>query len=105
VKKISGWTLVALGAFIIISGTSHEWYEKGPVHTGWNKVVQIFAGDQIAEKGEDAGVEDSASEDHEDGSDYIPGTILPSVVLLILVALPIVWYKAKFTGKDEQQSN
>ncbi|MFV1917008.1 MAG: cytochrome c biogenesis CcdA family protein [Patescibacteria group bacterium] len=106
VKKVSGWTLVLLGAFIIISGTSHEWYEKGPVHTGWNKVVKLFAGEQIAEKGEEGEAVEAEDKDHE--GDFIPGTVLPTVVLLVLVVGPVAWYKIKFSDKsdkNEQQSD
>ncbi len=49
VKKVSGIVLIILGAFIIISGTSHKWYEESVVHKGWNRIVNTVAGDQVAE--------------------------------------------------------
>ncbi len=65
VKKVSGWVLVVLGAFILISGTSHKWYEETVVHKGWNRAVNMIAGDKVAEiKEHDE--PDGMPEDHED---------------------------------------
>ena len=50
VKKISGWVLIILGAFIFINGTSHNWYENSAIHRGWNKIVRTVGGENIAER-------------------------------------------------------
>jgi cytochrome c-type biogenesis protein len=98
VKKISGWSLIVLGAFIIVAGTSHQWYEEGPVHKAWNNVVQITTGDKIAEME----MEEKEAE-HEETPDIIPGPILPPLVLLTLVLGPIFWYRKREKGGDEKQ--
>lgn len=90
VKKISGWSLIVLGAFIIVAGTSHQWYEEGQVHQTWNKVVQITTGDKIAEME----MEEKEAE-HEEMPDFISGPILPPLVLLTLILGPIFWYRKK----------
>jgi len=93
IKKITGWFLIFLGAFIFISGGAHQWYEEGPVHTGWNNVVKIVAGDNIVERG--ANLEESTpKEDHENGEDFISPALAPWV-LIALVLIPIIWYYIK----------
>lgn len=128
VKKVSGWALVVLGAFIIVSGTSHHWYEDTFIHKGWNRLVEFVAGEQVAEKEEhdDSAVEEEKEhielsvrdlEDHshpedtpeehghiaeiqepgphgeEETGDFIPGPVLPPILLLLLILGPVVWHK------------
>ncbi len=99
VKKVTGIALVILGAFIFITGTSHQWYEGTVVHKGWNQVVEIIVGDNIAEKGD--GDETSAETtnkapepEHDGGSDYIPAP-WSWITLLLLTIGPLIWYKLK----------
>jgi cytochrome c-type biogenesis protein len=90
VKKITGWSLIVLGAFIIISGTSHHWYEETFIHQGWNRIVSSLTTPQIAER------EEHNEEAHaEEAADFIPGPALPPLLLLILVTTPIIWYQLK----------
>ena len=72
--------------------------------TAKSKVSFSETGAVIAEKGEEADISASGNEDHEDGSDIIPGTVLPSVVLFVLVTVPIVWYKKKFSNKKDDEN-
>lgn len=103
VSKITGITLVILGSFIFISGTSHEWYEGTVVHKGWNKVVELVVGEKIAEiedheetpgTPEDHGHEPVTEEGHEDIPDYIPAP-WSWITLLFMIIIPITWYKFK----------
>lgn len=104
VKKWTGVSLILLGAFIFISGTSHEWYENTIVHKGWNQVVNIIAGDKVSEI-MDHEEEPGTPQDHEhavavegeeehEGDDYIPAP-WSWITLLILIVVPLVWYKLK----------
>lgn len=113
VKKVTGITLIILGAFIFISGTSHQWYENTIVHKGWNKVVNIIAGDSVSEimDHEDAPgtPEDHAHEviseekdDHQVQADYIPAP-WSWITFLLLILVPLVWYKLK--NKFKQKNN
>lgn len=104
VKKVTGVTLIILGAFIFISGTSHEWYEGTVVHRGWNQVVKMVAGEKISEimDHEEAPgtpldheheVITEEEEEHE-GADYIPAP-WSWIILIILIVVPLTWYKLK----------
>jgi len=106
VKKIIGWSLILLGAFIFVSGASHEWYEESAVHVGWNKVVGIIAGESVAEKGaheeppgtpavhvEPPLVESPPAPPEEHG-DFISKEFAPWV-LTLLILLPVAWYYYK----------
>jgi len=62
VTKWTGISLVVLGAFIFISGTSHQWYEETIVHKGWNQVVQLVTG------GEDSQVAEIEEHEEEPGT-------------------------------------
>lgn len=103
VTKITGVTLVILGAFIFISGTSHQWYEGTIVHRGWNRVVELVAGEKIAEIEEheeapgipeDHGHEPIEEDGHEDMQDYIPAP-WSWITLLLMIIVPLGWYKYK----------
>jgi len=83
IEKATGIMLVVIGAFLIINGLpgGHEWYEETFVHKGWNEIVEITP--IPAEFGMDEhkhGREDQVS------NDYIP------ILLVILIAVPIIWY-------------
>jgi len=83
IEKATGIMLVVIGAFLIINGLpgGHEWYEETFVHKGWNEIVERTP--IPAEFGMDEhehGHEDQVSKD------YIP------ILLVILIAVPIIWY-------------
>ena len=83
IEKATGIMLVVIGAFLIINGLpgGHEWYEETFVHKGWNEIVERTP--IPAEFGMDEhehGNEDQVS------NDYIP------ILLVILIAVPIIWY-------------
>lgn len=84
IKKITGWFLIFLGAFIFISGGAHQWYEEGPVHTGWNKIINVIAGDNVSEAG-------LGDKEVGHGSDLISSSFAPWV-LILLILVPIIWY-------------
>ena len=108
VAKWTGISLILLGAFIFITGTSHQWYEESIVHRSWNKIVQSVTGKNgnIAEMGdreektgtpaerghgeETAG----ATNDHEDNADYIPAP-WSWITLLLMIIIPLGWYEYK----------
>ncbi|MDZ7587385.1 MAG: cytochrome c biogenesis protein CcdA [Patescibacteria group bacterium] len=94
INQITGWTLVILGAFIIVSGTSHHWYEEGLIHQGWNKVVGLAAGDKIAEIEEHKDL-DMDNHSETEVSDFIPGPFWPPTLLLSLIIIPIIFKKIK----------
>ena len=104
VKKISGTVLVVLGAFIFISGTSHQWYEGTILHRGWNQAVEFVVGDNISEKSEheeapgtpeDHIDEVSQEEEHaHEVEDYIPAP-WSWITFLLMVITPFGWYKLK----------
>ncbi len=102
VTKITGISLIILGAFIFISGTSHSWYEKGPVHRGWNNVVKMIAGDKVVEKeASDIKVKVPAElqkkdngKDHEEAPDFIPAP-WSWITFLAMIIIPLWWYRIK----------
>lgn len=111
VTKWTGISLIALGAFIFISGTSHQWYEDSFVHRGWNQVVQIVVGDssgvaEIAKHTEEPGTPIDhidkevmpVKEDHADNPDYIPAP-WSWITLLAMVVIPLWWYRRKTKNK------
>lgn len=110
VTKITGVSLVILGAFIFISGTSHQWYEKSFVHQGWNQVVQMVTGGEesqiaeIAEHDEEPGTPEdhvdkpvvAEEDDHADSPDYIPAPwSWITLWTLILIPLGIYWTRSR----------
>ncbi len=106
VKKWTGISLILLGAFIFISGASHQWYENSAVHTGWNRAVSFVAGDRVVEKGDheeapgtpqvytEEPVQVQKDDKHENSSDYIPAP-WSWITLLTLIIVPIYWYWRK----------
>ncbi len=115
VKKWTGIALILLGAFIFITGTSHQWYESTGIHSGWNKIVQTVAGDKITEKGDspekavnadkikEAGnAADEKTQEHEDGGDFIPAP-WSWIVLLLMIIVPLGLYKFKMDGAGENK--
>lgn len=106
VKKITGISLILLGAFIFISGASHQWYEETVVHKGWNRTVNYIVGDRVAEMEEheeaprtmeDHEHEQEAEDikDHEHaGGDYIPAP-WSWISLILLITIPLFWYRLK----------
>ncbi len=43
IERASGWMLIIIGAFLIISGLpeGHEWYEETFIHQGWNELIAM----------------------------------------------------------------
>ncbi len=112
VKKWTGIALIVLGAIIFIMGTSHAWYEGTVVHREWNKVVSIVAGNKVVEKGESGnktvkankggeiqktGVKES--KEHKEKPDFIP-TPWSWIVLLLMIIVPLGWYKFKSKNRS-----
>jgi len=108
VKKWTGISLVLLGAFIFISGTSHKWYEATGVHQGWNQAVQIVTGGENSTVAERGGSDMSSGETapaqepvvtEEHSPDYIPAP-WSWITLLLMVSVPLGWYWRR--GKKEK---
>lgn len=104
VTKWTGISLIFLGAFIFISGTSHQWYEESIVHRSWNQVVQLVTGDQIAEM-EEHEEKPGTPEQHEHDEvappaeqehapDYIPAP-WSWITLLAMIIIPLWWYRRR----------
>ncbi len=106
VKKWTGISLILLGAFIFISGASHQWYENSAVHTGWNRTVSFIAGDRVVEKQdhtEAPGIPEnhideptpiSKKDEHADNPDYIPAP-WSWITLISIIVVPLWWYWRK----------
>lgn len=59
VDKIVGWSLVALGSFIILNGVfSHYWYEASFFHEGLNMLAERVGGERLAEAAIEMGDEE-----------------------------------------------
>lgn len=112
VTKITGVSLIILGAFIFIMGASHQWYENSIIHTGWNRAVQMVsgaAGSQVVEMADQEGVSDTplgmnenvpteqeSDEDHANAPDFIPAPWSWITLLgLIFVPLTIYWVRER----------
>tara|TARA_B100000745_G_scaffold300564_1_gene255331 strand:- start:15164 stop:16186 length:1023 start_codon:yes stop_codon:yes gene_type:complete len=104
VTKWTGISLVFLGAFIFISGASHQWYEETVVHKGWNTMVEIVTGEdsgiaEIEEHEEAPGTpEDHVDEpvvedDHADAGDLLPAP-WSWIVLIAMIGIPLIWYRS-----------
>jgi cytochrome c-type biogenesis protein len=111
VKKWTSVTLILLGAFIFISGTSHQWYEESAVHVGWNNAISYVVGDKsgIVEKGAiennvvsdisstspvNATQNDNSGNNGEELKDIIPAP-WSWITLLALIIVPLWWYWRK----------
>jgi len=104
VKKWTGISLILLGAFIFISGTSHQWFEETVVHKGWNRAVETVLGERVVERGSHEEVPGTpidhidtpvaTSDEHEDSADYIPAP-WSWITLLALISVPLWWYWRK----------
>jgi len=117
VTKWTGISLVLLGAFIFIMGTSHQWYEDSFFHTGWNQAIQVVTGgknSRITERGalpETSGTSvDNTSKlpvkekaDHKDSKDLIPAP-WSWITLLAMSILPLWWYRQKKKKVDDVTS-
>ncbi|NOY35445.1 MAG: cytochrome C biogenesis protein [bacterium] len=103
VKKWTGIALILLGALIFIMGASHSWYESTGIHSGWNRVVQMVAGDTVVEKGavSEKPVAAEKSKEHEDGSDFVPAP-WSWITLLLMIIVPLGWFK--FKSKKQVES-
>jgi cytochrome c-type biogenesis protein len=115
VTKWTGISLILLGAFIFISGTSHQWYEDGIVHRGWNQAVQTITGKdsgiaEIMDHEEEQGTpvdhaHDNApapKEEHAENPDFIPAP-WSWITLLLMVVVPIGWYWRRSKKEAEQE--
>lgn len=88
IETISGWMLIALGAFLIINGLpgGHQWYESTIVHIGWNNAVSMTG----------LPPEFHISQ-HMHESVYgfiIPQDVIPGLMISLIV-FPAVWYIIK----------
>lgn len=120
IKKVTGIVLVLLGAFIFISGTSHQWYEGTAVHRGWNQIVERVGGERIAEIEEHEhalGVPEEhehemvpvaeAEVEEKHAPDYIPAP-WSWITLLVMIIIPLAWYrlkKGRNKSKDQLDKN
>ncbi len=110
VTKITGISLIILGAFIFITGASHQWYEESALHTGWNQVVQSITGGENSSVVEREAVENNNDEkvitqdkeaDHENSPDFIPAPWSWITLLgLIFIPLTAYWYKGRKKEKE-----
>lgn len=87
IEKATGWTLIVIGAFLIINGLpeGHEWYEETFVHEGWNGLVELTP--IPAEFEMDA--HEHEYDESESLKNYIP------IVLISLIVIPILFYFAR----------
>ncbi|MAZ30188.1 cytochrome C biogenesis protein [bacterium] len=114
VTKLTGASLIVLGAFIFISGTSHQWYEESFVHKGWNQMVILVTGGEnsqiaeIEEHEEEPGTPEehghdevvAEEDDHADSPDYIPAPYSwITLWILIIVPLLIYWVRERRAKK------
>ena len=120
VKKWTGITLILLGAFIFITGTSHQWYENSAVHKGWNSAVELVMGKTVVEKGaieapsttkdnitsSTTPVVSNVSEKttQEEAPDFIPAP-WSWITLLALIIVPLCWYWRKQKKEKQQQKD
>jgi len=106
VTKITGISLIILGAIIFIMGTSHSWYESTGIHREWNNTIQVITGgskSNIVERGNlpektnsvtksgNKPVPKKSTSDHVDSSDFIPAP-WSWITLLGLIFIPLSIY-------------
>ncbi len=116
VKKWTGITLILLGAFIFIMGTSHQWYENSYVHKEWNNAVSVVMGKKVVERGYHKELPKTSGTPINqppiksmpvETSDYIPSP-WSWITLLSLIIIPLGWYwrkKKKSKLKLEEKDN
>lgn len=82
-ERLTGATLVALGAFLIINAlpSGHAWYEQTIVHGGWNALVA----------GLGMPAELSMGPHGHDGAPLLPAWAIPPVLVALLVAPACAW--------------
>ncbi|MEK6962416.1 MAG: cytochrome c biogenesis protein CcdA [Thermoproteota archaeon] len=88
IENLTGWMLIALGAFLIINGLpgGHEWYEGTVVHIGWNNLVSMTGLPPEFHIGQ--------HQHRHFIEQQIPSQAVPAI-LAALIAIPIVWYMIK----------
>jgi cytochrome c-type biogenesis protein len=90
VDKITGWTLVAISAFIVLNGVfGHLWYEGSIFHNGVNTIMGQLGGEKLAE----------AEIPIEEFEKTVPYLNLASWFNLILSPLILIWYYFKKRGE------
>lgn len=117
VKKWTGISLVLLGAFIFILGTSHQWFENSKVHREWDKGIEIVMGNKVAENmgqqgeippssvGQMKKTQETTNKEHADKPDIIPAP-WSWITLLTLIILPLWWYRRKQKSlKENKETN
>ncbi len=88
IENITGWMMIALGAFLIINGLpgGHQWYESTIVHIGWNNAVSMIGLPVEFHIGQHA---------HENVFGFvIPPYVIP-ILLIALIGFPIALYMKK----------
>ncbi len=81
VEKITGFGLVAVGAFILLLGLfGHSWWERSPIHLEWNKIMPLFGIEPELTMGAHV---------------FMP---IPWIMLALLIAIPVIgyWVKEKY---------
>ncbi len=117
VTKWTGISLILLGAFIFITGTSHQWYEESIVHRSWNNAVQFVTGEnsgvtEIMKHEEKPGTPvdhvheqtPTPKKGHTESADFIPAP-WSWITLLLLIVVPLGWYryKTKKEGRENKE--
>lgn len=93
VKKWTGVSLILLGSFIFISGTSHQWYENSIFHRGWNQAISFVTGGEDSRIMEVEDHEEPETKEHEhEVSDYISAP-WSWIVLILMSTTPLLWYQ------------
>lgn len=118
VKKWTGITLILLGAFIFITGTSHQWYENSALHKGWNKTVSYVMGGSVVEKmdsdekadlpdsidSKDSGADHNSENNENEMPDMIPAP-WSWITLILLTVIPLWWYRHRERKLKENINN
>jgi len=103
VSKVTGIALVLLGAVIFISGAAHNWYETTFIHDGVNEIVELVAGERVAEHGHEPEIPEEHGHEkkpHEHELDDIIPSPWPGWVLFLMAFLPLGWYSYKEKSKS-----
>ncbi len=86
VERMLGWSLVFIGAVIIVTGGPwHAWYEHSIIHKGWNQFMVTISGGKIGEA--------LLTHEHPELA-WIPQWLGP-YVLVALMGIPIIWNRFK----------